>query len=109
MHNININSLYSILSSLIFTINVNSAILSDIRYLKGDASMKSYSKVTEKIAGLLEHDIESRSEHNHMSVNSNGTTQFDGHKCEAHAAIEKEVERLVEIAKGYGMAVEVIR
>lgn len=71
--------------------------------------MRSYYKVTVKIAGIIEHDIESWSEHNHSSVYSNGSPLFDGYRPEAYKAIEKEIGRLVSIAKQYGMTAEVIR
>lgn len=71
--------------------------------------MRSYYKVTVKVAGLIEHDIESWNENNHSSVYSNGEPLFDGCKPEAHRAIEDEIERLVKIAEQYGMKAEVIR
>ena len=70
--------------------------------------MRSYYKVTVKVAGI-DHDIESWSEHNHSSVYSNGSPLFDGNSFKAHNAIEEEIERLVNIAKQYGMTAEVIR
>ena len=71
--------------------------------------MRSYYKVTVRTAGIIDYDIESWSEHNHSSVYSGGSPLFDGYSPEAYKVIEKEIERLVNIAKQHGMTVEVIR
>lgn len=70
--------------------------------------MRHYNKVTVRVNGLIDHDIESWTEHNHSTVYSNGSPLFDGSKFEACKAIAKEVERIVGIAEEYGVTAEVI-
>ena len=71
--------------------------------------MKTYNKTIIKVGGILEFKVERWTEHNHMTVYSDNEPIFDGDKCQGVKAIEKEIQRICDIAKQHGFEAEIIQ